>query len=496
MTRFLRLISRSLTGKFIALATMVVIVPAILYVRFAEADAERQDFLLRSLQMEGRLAAEALEPILNKTDGKSLLDAAKTVQSFANDQVRIKLLLRPSGRSDAFFLVAASPAIATTDLDQERHRLGDTGILSRLDESCAGTKPLAVHYAASSGKDELLTSISPLHTTAGCWVIITSYGLDDLAGSSLARPFSEAPEVRLAMLLYAAIILLTVMAVVGTLVDLRSFTKLARRIRQGGQAGAETFAKVTAIPELIPVAGEFDRMVGTLNASARAMREAAEDNVHAFKGPIAAMTQSIEPLRLHTSDDPRTQQALEIIEQSLGRLTDLVQGVRRLDERAADLINARLQNIDLARLAHDMADAFQRVHSSTGIHVLVKETGKAWVAATEDSLETILENLLDNAVSFSPQGGTVTIIVTTAASTVRLIVEDEGPGVPADQLSAIFRRNFSYRPTEATSKQMETAHFGIGLAIVRRTVEILGGHVRAENRPDAGLRITIDFPAA
>ena len=496
MTRFLRLISRSLTGKFIALATMVVIVPAILYVRFAEADAEKQDFLLRSLQMEGRLAAEALEPILNKTDGKSLLDAAKTVQSFANDQVRIKLLLRPSGRSDAFFLVAASPAIATTDLDQERHRLGDTGILSRLDESCAGTKPLAVHYAASSGKDELLTSISPLHTTAGCWVIITSYGLDDLAGSSLARPFSEAPEVRLAMLLYAAIILLTVMAVVGTLVDLRSFTKLARRIRQGGQAGAETFAKVTAIPELIPVAGEFDRMVGTLNASARAMREAAEDNVHAFKGPIAAMTQSIEPLRLHISDDPRVRQALVVIEQALGRLTDLVQGVRRLDETAADLINARLQNIDLAQLARDMAEAFQRVHSSQGIHVLVKGTGKAWVTATEDSLETILENLLDNAIGFSPQGGTVTMTVTTVASTVRLLVEDEGPGVPVDQLETIFRRNFSSRPTEGKSRQMETAHFGIGLAIVRRTVEILGGHIRAENRPDAGLRIIVEFPAA
>ena len=133
MTRFLRLISRSLTGKFIVLAAMFMIVPAMLYGKFAEADAERQDFLLRSLQMEGRHAAEALEPILNKADGKSLLDAAKTVKTFANDQVRIKLLLRPSGRSDAFFLVAASPAIATTDLDRERQRLGDTGILSRLD---------------------------------------------------------------------------------------------------------------------------------------------------------------------------------------------------------------------------------------------------------------------------------------------------------------------------------------------------------------------------
>jgi len=63
-------------------------------------------------------------------------------------------------------------------------------------------------------------------------------------------------------------------------------------------------------------------------------------------------------------------------------------------------------------------------------------------------------------------------------------------------LESIFRRNFSSRPTEGKLMSMDTPHFGIGLAIVRRTVEILGGHIRADNRPDGGLRITIDFPAA
>lgn len=496
MTRILRLISRSLAGKFVALAAMFLVVPVILYVKFADADAERQAFLLHSLQVEGRLAAEVLEPVLNRAGGKALLDAAKAVQDLATDQVHVKLLLRPAGRGDAFFLVAASPMIETADLDKERQRLDDTGVLSRLDESCAGTGALAVHYAGSSGKDELLTSMSPLHTAAGCWVIITSYGLDDLAGSSLARPFSEASEVRLAMLLYALIAVLTAMAVVGTLLDLRSFAKLARRIRQGGQAGNETFAQVAAIPELIPVAGEFDRMVGTLDASARALREAAEDNAHAFKGPIAAMTQSIEPLRLTTGSDPRAGRALEVIEHALNRLTSLVQGARRLDEAAAALINARLQSVDLARLAGDMAGAFQRIHSPDDIHIQAKGSGKARVAATEESLETILENLLDNAVGFSPKGGTVTVTVTTESSRVRLVVEDEGPGAPPDQLDTIFRRNFSYRPNERRSEQHGTAHFGIGLAVVRRTVEMLGGNVQAENIPGAGLRVAIDFPAA
>jgi len=494
--RQLRLVSRSLTGKFVVLAIMFLVVPVILYVKFAEVDTERRNFLLHSLQVEGRLAAEALEPALSKASGKALLGAAKAVQDLANDQVHIKLLLRPVGRGDSFFLVAASPTIETADLDRERQRLDETGVLSRLDESCAGTGPLAVQYAGSSGKDELLTSMSPLHTAAGCWVILTSYGLEDLAGSSLTRPFSEAPEVRFAMVLYGLIALLAVMAVVGTLMDLRSFAKLARRIRQGDYSGNDSFAQVTVIPELIPVAGEFDRMVGTLDASARAMREAAEDNAHAFKGPIATLTQSIEPLRITARADPRSHRALEVIEHALERLTNLVHSARRLDETAAALINARLQRVDLARLAADMAAAFHRIHSADGIHVLAKGAAKAWVAATEESLETILENILDNAVGFSPKDGTVTVTVSTDSDSVRLLVEDEGPGVPPDQLESIFRRNFSHRPAERPSEEEGTAHFGVGLAVVRRTVEMLGGHVQAENIPDAGLRIAITLPAA
>jgi two-component system sensor histidine kinase ChvG len=130
-----------------------------------------------------------------------------------------------------------------------------------------------------------------------------------------------------------------------------------------------------------------------------------------------------------------------------------VQGARRLDEAAADLITARLQTIDLAQMARDMAVAFDRIHAQDGIHVRTKGSATANVAATEESLESILENLLDNAVGFSAKGGNVTVVVTSGSSRVRLLVEDEGPGVPPEQLDSIFRRNFSYRPLERLSEQ-------------------------------------------
>lgn len=493
MLEALRLASRSLIGKFVALAAIFLVVPVILYQKFAAADAERQAFLLRSLQVQGRLVAEGLEPLLTSPGGRSLLDATKAVSALASDPVHIKLLLRPAGRRDSFFLVAASPAIQQADLENERQKLDLTGVLARLDESCAGQTPLAVRYAGPSGQQELLTSMSPLHAPAGCWVIITSYATEDLAGSLLDRPFSQAPEVQLAMVIYGMMAVLMAMAIAGMLLDLRSFARLARRIRQGGGPKGEAFAKVAAIPELLPVAREFDRMVATLDASAGALREAAEDTAHAFKAPMAAITQSLEPLRSLSKSDPPAAGSIEVIEHALARLSNLVAATRRLDETAAELIKAKLEVVNLAALAGTMAGAYHRLHSADGLTVTAIADGPAKVSATEESLETVLENLLDNAVSFSPPNGTVRVRVSVKAGMVHLSVEDQGPGVPPEQLDRIFRRNFTERPGDRCQGD---SHSGIGLAVVRRTIEMLGGQVHAENISGSGLKIGFTLPGA
>ena len=487
-----RLVTRSLTGKFVAVALVFLIVPIILYSKFAEADAERQAFLLRALQAEGLLVAQDLQPVLAKAGGRSLLDIAKAVHDLAADQMRVKLLLRPAGQSDSFFLVAANPPINPANLDEERRRLEQAGVLPRLEESCDGDRTLSLRYEAASGSQELLTSMSPLHTTAGCWVVLTSYATGDLLGASLARPFTEAPEVRLALIFYALMAFLIALTVIGTLFDLRRFATLARRIREGGAFGKPSFAAIAAVPELRPVAREFDRMVATLDASAHGLREAAEDNAHAFKAPIAAITQAIEPLKELAGADQRANQAVAAIHHALRRLGSLVQAARRLDEAAAEVLSARLQPQNLGQLAIQMGQAYDRVASAKGIRVRVLADELAMVSASPESLETVIENLLDNAVSFSPLGGAVLVTVRNRSRTVSLTVEDEGPGVPVDQLGSIFRRNFSYRPKEHAGDGAD--HSGIGLAVVRRTVELLAGEVGAENLPDRGFRVIIILP--
>ena len=494
MFNLLHLARRSLVGKLVALTVIFLVVPLILYGKFASVDRDRQAFLLRSLQVQGRLAVQVLAPKLKNADSQSLLSVSMLLQSVSSNQMRIKLLLRPAGRANSFFLVAASPALDPATLDQERTSLEQTGLLAHLDEGCAGDLPLAVRYQGPSGRVELLTSITPLHAPAGCWLIITSYADDDLVGASLARPFSQAPEVKLALLCYGLLAVLMILVIGGTLIDLRSFAKLARSIRQRGNTGEDSFSKIAGIPELVPVAREFDRMVATLDTSARALREAAEDNAHALKAPIAAITQALEPLRKMEADTSRAEQSLAVIERALARLGNLVNAARRLDESAADLMKARLHKIDLAVLVENMANAYDRIHAPQGVRVMAKIDGPAWVMGTEDSLETVIENLLDNAISFSPAGGGVRLTLMTKDRQVRLTVVDDGPGVADDQLAGIFRRNFSQRPPSPNPDSDPQAHFGIGLAVVRRTIELLGGNVRAENSSTAGLCVSVTLP--
>jgi two-component system sensor histidine kinase ChvG len=106
-----------------------------------------------------------------------------------------------------------------------------------------------------------------------------------------------------------------------------------------------------------------------------------------------------------------------------------------------------------------------------------------------------VENVVDNAVSFSPPRGTIRVHARREGRRARMVIEDEGPGVSSDRLNRIFDRYYSVRPFAGKASGSKN-NFGIGLWIVRRNVEAMGGRVYAENRKPNGLRMTIELPAA
>ena len=105
----------------------------------------------------------------------------------------------------------------------------------------------------------------------------------------------------------------------------------------------------------------------------------------------------------------------------------------------------------------------------------------------------VLQNILENAISFSPRGGTITITLSHDHDTVQLQIDDEGPGIPPDKIEHIFERYFSSRPHQP-SEPGRPPHSGLGLWMVRRNVEALGGEVRAANRSGGGLTVAILLP--
>ena len=114
-----------------------------------------------------------------------------------------------------------------------------------------------------------------------------------------------------------------------------------------------------------------------------------------------------------------------------------------------------------------------------------------FVLGTEEMIETVLENLIDNAVSFSPPGSEILIHLTRGGSFAHLTVCDQGPGVPEGQLDRIFDRYHSERRAE-TESDSPASYFGIGLWIVRRNVEAMGGTIEAEARVDERLSVVQD----
>ena len=210
----------------------------------------------------------------------------------------IDVLLRPADRSgvDNFFYVAAVPPVTPDALTYKREQLMRQGVLDNVTETCIGNVPLANRYLDPAGQEEMLTSITPVLTPAGCWAIIFSYPVESLLGSTMGQPYWQRVEVQRAVRIYRCMAVLTLVVFFGIRRSVLRFGRLARDMRRRGRRPLASPSRTrspssTAWPRS---STGWWRPCGPRRDS---MRRRAEDNAHAFKTPIAIMRQSLEPLR-------------------------------------------------------------------------------------------------------------------------------------------------------------------------------------------------------
>lgn len=486
---------RSLVIKLVVLAVVFVAAPVILYGAFSDADSEKNEMLHRSVREQGRMLAEGVRPFLENFDGRSIVALNTALNRLADERLKVRLLFQPrkqAGGSDGFYLIAAAPEAPADQLDREREELLELGVLDKLPASCEGDLRLALRSVTLGGREEVLTSITPVDAASGCWVAVTSHLTSDIVGSALATPYWSRPEVRVALVIYAFMAALVFWFFATVWGSARRFERVARDIQKG--ATEASFDRLNAAPELSGVAQQLDGLVRSLRGSAEALRAQAEENAHAVKSPLAVITQSMEPLkRALPQHDAPAQRAVELIEQSAIRLGALISAARRMDEAAEEVRNPPHERVELAAFLGRMVQGYGRRAGAQTIRLHAGD--RAVVLAGEELLETVMENLLENALSFSVPGAQITVRLDRRDGEAELSVEDEGPGVDPKQIGRIFERYYSLRPAEAAATN-GAAHFGIGLWIVRRNIEAVGGRVWAENRAERGLKVTMRLPLA
>ena len=459
------------------------------------------------MRAEGRAISQSLLPLLETIDTAALPDLGRHLVPFASEVTTIKLLLRPAGtgaRSDAFYYLASWPAVTQSNLQAEHDTLAQQGVLDRLAQNCRGEMPFSLIYHRPTGGAEIVAAVTPLSTRLGCWAVVASFSEDAFPSAHLGQPYWATPVVRIAALGYLAMAAVTFSTLFSIRGGLRRFAERARRIRELGP-DAGSFSGRTSLSELAYVGAEFDRMVESLHRSAAEIRHTAEENAHAFKTPIAVIRQSVEPLRRALAEDnPRAQRAIGVVEHSLDRLDGLVAASRRLDEATADLLAKPRVPVDLGQIIGALIQIQSAVLASRDVTIILAShdlTMSAdlvpglFVLGTEEMIESIAENLIDNAVSFAPPGSEILVHLTRDDSFAHLTVSDQGPGVPAGELQRIFDRYYIERHAEASNEPVES-HFGIGLSIARRNIEAMGGTIEAENRMPHGLAVHIRLPLA
>lgn len=481
---------RSLRLQLNALVALFLVLPMLLYSVFSAADRDRSRLAVDVVRDNGLLISTALKPELEGLTPDRFDQLQPLLERFGAPQRSIELLFKPASIDGGagFYFLAGVPAISASQLATERSRLVSLGILDRLARSCGGNVPLSERVAVPEQGTEILTSVSPVQTSSGCWAIVIAANAHGAFSIVDEQAYWERPAMRLALALYLA------MAVVAFSIFFLVSSGL-RRLRETAQAveGGTQFADTVEVPEFLHIARDFDLMVDRLRGTSALLKQAAEDNAHALKGPLAVIRQSIEPLPAAVGDPARLGALKTAIALSLDRLDGLVHSARRLDIVTAELLDPSRHRVDLSALVAGFADEYAMMLGARAGAIDAAIEPGITIQGEEDLIEVVLENLVDNAIGFSPEGAKVAITLRRDGGDAVLMVIDSGPGVAPNMLGKIFDRYFSYRPG-AERDADAPSHYGIGLWLVRHHVQIMRGTVTAANRPEGGLEMTVRLP--
>ncbi len=366
------------------------------------------------------------------------------------------------------------------------------------------SSPFAEERGAASVRvnenGELVASVSvPIRRVQAIYGVVTAEigGIDDLVRR--AR-WSILPFFGLGC---AAAILSSLLLTTAIAQPIRQLALAADKVREGIAAAGRA-----RIPDFSTRRDE----IGELSASLKSMTQAiynridaiesfAADVSHELKNPLTSIRSATETLEI--AKTPEAQEKLMgVIKQDVERMDRLITDISNASRLDAELAREAREAVDLRKLVSDIVDMYHATQKGGEPTVSYDPSGApAYIFGNPSALGQIFRNLIDNARSFSPEGGEVRVALEYIPDAFRVVVDDDGPGVPPDTLEKVFSRFYTKRPAGAAFGN----NSGLGLAISRQIANSHGGRIWAENRSDsgspddetiAGARFIVEIPAA
>jgi two-component system sensor histidine kinase ChvG len=242
--------------------------------------------------------------------------------------------------------------------------------------------------------------------------------------------------------------------------------------------------------------GDLERALAELTHQLEELFRSSEafaaDVSHEFKNPLASIRTATD-MALEDVGPGERRRFLGMIQKDVARMERLLSEAREISRIDAHLDEEERTQVNLDELLSALVESFRLRSVSSGVQFdLEVSQADLTVDASADRLTQAFENLIDNAVSFSPPSGSVTINLRENGATAKVTIADQGPGIPEEHRERIFHRFFSYRP----EGDQGSGHTGLGLALVRAIVESYGGSVDAEPRDGGGTRMIVELPLA
>jgi two-component system OmpR family sensor kinase len=333
---------------------------------------------------------------------------------------------------------------------------------------------------------------SAVQTDQGRWRVfaIQQRGLT----IQVAQPLSARAHLALAAAWRTLIPFLVALPLMGLLIwrlvgrELRFLESTAQDIARRTPESLEPIAGGAIPQEIQPLAAALNGLLARLGHALTQQRHFIADAAHELRTPLTALRLQLQ-LAERAQDPVDRERAHAMLREGIARATRVVEQLLALARQDPEAPVESEAPVDLAELAKSVAHSEEPAAAARGLALAADVAGPALVHGDRDALRTLLENLVDNAIRYTPRGQ-VTVRSGRAAAEAFLEVEDTGPGIPAAERARVFDR--FYRGDDAPA-----GGSGLGLAIVRRIAERHRGRAELLDPVEgAGLRVRVTLPAA